>query len=72
MIPTLWAAIPLLAVAYDPLYALPLIVAVSLVYSGTRYEEPPHIFAHAIRTALWIVLFMAIVYGVLMLVAWGL
>jgi len=65
-------AIALFAVGNDMLYALPLIVAVSLVYSGTRYEDTKLILSHALRTAIWIIVFMAIIYGLLALVAWGL
>lgn len=62
----------LLAIGNDILYALPLIVAVSLVYSGTRFEDTKLILSHALRTGIWIVVFMAIIYGLLSLVAWGL
>ena len=65
-------AIALFAVGNDMLYAFPLIVAVSLVYSGTRYEDTKLILSHALRTAIWIIVFMAIIYGLLALVAWGL
>jgi len=64
--------VALFAASNDILYALPLIVAVSLVYSGTRYEDTRFILSHALRTAIWIVVFMAIIYGLLSLVAWGL
>lgn len=47
----------------DYLYALPLIVAVSLVYSGTRYEDLSDILRHAFRTGVWIVLLMLVVFG---------
>lgn len=43
-------------------YAIPLIIAVSLVYSATRYEETPAILAHACRTAVWVVGFMVVVF----------
>lgn len=65
-------AIALFAIGNDMLYALPLIVAVSLVYSGTRFEDTKLILTHALRTGIWIVVFMAIIYGILSLIAWGL
>ncbi len=72
MSPPLFIAVALFAIGNDMMYALPLIVAVSLVYSGTRYEDTKLILSHALRTAIWIVAFMAIIYGLLSLVAWGL
>jgi uncharacterized membrane protein len=47
---------------FDMWYAIPLIIAVSLVYSATRYEETPAILAHACRTAVWVVGFMVVVF----------
>lgn len=64
--------IPLLAAfgSVDLWYAIPLIVAVSLVYSATRHEEPMPIMIQSLRTGVWIVSFMAVVFAVLMIVAW--
>jgi hypothetical protein len=53
-------------------YALPLIVSVSLVYAATRHEEMKPILIHALRAAIWIVGFMAIIFGVLYLIGWWL
>jgi cytochrome c oxidase assembly factor CtaG len=53
--------IPLVASAFwhtDLWLALPVIVAVSLVYAATRHERMAPILAHACRTAGWIVGFM--------------
>ncbi len=50
-------------------YALPLIVAVSLVYAATRHEQVGSILSHAFRVAIWIVGFMALVFGVLYLIS---
>jgi hypothetical protein len=64
--------LPLLA-AVGPLriwFALPIIVSVSLVYSATRHEEMGPILNHAARFALWIVVFMAIVFVVLQAMSW--
>ena len=64
--------IPLLAQVNDMWYALPLIIAVSLVYAATRHEEMVPILAHAGRLALWIVGFMAAIFVLLFLVSWRL
>ena len=49
-------------------YAVPLIIAVSLVYSATRHEEMAPIFTHAVRIGIWIVGFMAVIFVILFLV----
>lgn len=54
----------------DLWYALPLIIAVSLVYAATRHELMESILAHALRIGVWIVGFMAVVFVVLLLIAW--
>jgi len=51
-------------------YAVPLVTSVSLVCAATRHEEMGPILAHAARFALWIVVFMAIVLGVIQLLSW--
>ena len=48
-------------------YALPLIVSVSLVCAATRHEEIRAILHHALRFGIWIVVFMAVVMGLLTL-----
>jgi hypothetical protein len=66
------ATLNLLA-AMDPLriwFAVPIIVSVSLVYSATRHEEMGPIVVHATRFAVWIVVFMAIVFAGLQLMSW--
>ncbi len=54
----------------DMWYALPLIVAISLVYAATRHEEMAPILGHALRVGLWITGFMAVVFAVLLLISW--
>ena len=49
----------------DLWYALPLIVVISLVYSATRHERADYILSGALRTGIWIVGFMGIIFGVL-------
>ena len=58
--------VPLLAVV-NLWYAVPLIVSVSLVCAATRHEQMGPILNHAVRFALWIVVFMAVVMGILTL-----
>jgi hypothetical protein len=54
----------------DLWYALPLIVAISLVYAATRHERMRPILPHAGHTALWIFGFMAVIFVLLVLVSW--
>ncbi len=51
-------------------HLVPLLTAVSLVYAATRHELLVPITAHAVRFAIWIVVFMAIVFGVIQLIEW--
>ena len=51
-------------------YAIPLIVAVSLVYAATRHELMVPILFHAWRIAVWIVGFMMIVFLILLALEW--
>lgn len=50
-------------------FAIPLILAISLVYAATRHERMLPIWLHAGRIALWIFGFMAVVFGVLMVIS---
>jgi hypothetical protein len=58
---------PLLAAGHinDLWYSLPLIVAVSMVYSATRHEAMEAILAGAVRTGAWITGFMLVVFAIL-------
>jgi hypothetical protein len=51
-------------------YAVPLVTSVSLVCAATRHEEMGAILNHAARFALWIVVFMGIVLGVIQVLTW--
>jgi hypothetical protein len=53
----------------DIWYALPAIIAISLVYAATRHEALGPILHHALRTALWIAGFMAIFFLLLRLIS---
>ncbi|QDU60685.1 hypothetical protein Pan216_15340 [Planctomycetes bacterium Pan216] len=50
-------------------YLPPLVIAVSLVYSATRYEDWGLIWRHAIRWALYILAFLGSAYLVLFLIS---
>jgi hypothetical protein len=64
---------PLLAAAniHFLWYALPLIVAISLVYAATKHEAMGPILQHAWRIGLWIVGFMVAIFVVLELLLLG-
>jgi hypothetical protein len=53
-------------------YALPLIVAVSLVYAATRHELMAPILRHAARTAVLITVFMSVALAILLYIDWRL
>ncbi len=54
----------------DLWFALPLVIAVSLVYAATRHESMRAILRHATRIGTWIVGFMVVVFIVLELGIW--
>ena len=49
-------------------FAIPLVVAISLVYSASRYESWPRIKAHALRLCLTILGIMLATMAVLLLI----
>jgi hypothetical protein len=51
-------------------YSIPLVTSVSLVYAATRHEEMGPILMHALRFAIWIVVFMGVVLTVIQLMTW--
>ena len=51
-------------------YSVPLITSVSLVCAATRHEAMDAILIHALRFAIWIVVFMGIVLGVIEFLTW--
>ena len=51
-------------------HAVPLILVVSIVYGATRHEYMPEILTNAYRAATWIVSFIAIIFGILLVVSW--
>jgi len=48
-------------------YAVPMILSISLVYGSTRHERVPEILRHAIRSAVWILCFMGIIFAMIMI-----
>ena len=68
IVPTLFAAIW----AGRWWYALPLIVSISLVYGATRHEHLVPILANAYKSAVWILLFMAMIFVGLWIIGMGL
>ncbi|MEX0613345.1 MAG: hypothetical protein WD738_15965 [Pirellulales bacterium] len=64
---------PLLLTVLGPLrlwYAVPLVTSVSLVCAATRHEDMRPILIHAVRFAVWIVVFMGIVLAVIQFLTW--
>jgi hypothetical protein len=53
-------------------YAVPLVVAISLVYSATHHEAMRPILVHSLRLGLMIVGFMGAIMIVLALISWRL
>jgi hypothetical protein len=53
-------------------HAVPLIVAISLVYAGTRHELARPIMEHAVRLGMWITSFMGVVAAILFVISWWL
>lgn len=53
-------------------YMLPLAMAISLVYSASRYELPEYILYRAFRLFLQIVFFMGTAFAILWLLTYGL
>jgi hypothetical protein len=56
----------------DLWFAMPLVVALSLVYAATRHELMVPILTHAVRIGLWIVVFMVVIFLILLLLSWWL
>ncbi len=48
-------------------YSLPLIVVVSLCYGATRHEQLREIVIYSIKTAIWVLGFMAAIFLIVML-----
>lgn len=62
----------LLAQANVTWYMVPLAMAISLVYSASRYELPEYILQRAFRLFLQIVGFMCVAFAILWVLTYGL
>jgi hypothetical protein len=51
-------------------YAVPLVTSVSLVCSATRHEAMDAIVIHAVKFAVWVLVFMGIVLCGIQLMSW--
>jgi len=51
-------------------YYVPLVIAISLVYGGTRHENLRLILLHAGYTAYWITGFMGMIFLLLLVLGW--
>lgn len=49
---------------------LPLLIAVSCVIGASRHEKNNLIVDQIVRTAVWITMFMLVIYAVLQVVSW--
>jgi hypothetical protein len=65
-----WPMILMASVAARLWYALPLVVSVSLVCAATRHEQMGPILVHALRFAIWVLVFMGIILAVLQFLSW--
>ncbi|MGD0897312.1 MAG: hypothetical protein ABR915_05705 [Thermoguttaceae bacterium] len=54
----------------DLWYAVPLVVAVSLVYAATRHERLGPLLLHALRIGVWILGFMGVIFAILWGINW--
>ncbi len=48
-------------------YSLPLIVVVSLCYGATRHEQLREIVTYSLKTCIWVLGFMAVIFLLVML-----
>jgi hypothetical protein len=54
------------------LYFLPLLIAISVVYGGTRHEDTGTIIHQSIHTGLWVLGFMAVIFVIILFMGWWL
>jgi hypothetical protein len=43
-------------------YAVPLILAIGIVYGSTRHEHLREIVMHSVRAVLWLTLFLGVIF----------
>jgi len=46
-------------------YAVPLVIVISLVWGATRHERLPEIIAQSIKSLLWVLTFMGIIFALI-------
>ena len=51
-------------------YSVPLVIAISLVWGATRHERLPEIIAQSIKSLLWVLTFMGIIFALIMAVGY--
>ena len=66
----MYRVIPILATINIYWFVLPLVVVISLVFSATRHEHWQPIVSGAIRTGIWLLVFLGIFFLVLFVVSW--
>jgi|TARA_B100000809_G_scaffold237821_1_gene258036 hypothetical protein len=49
------------------MYLIPLLLVCSLVYGATRHELPEPIWQNSIRTLVWLLSFIGILFGVFLI-----
>jgi hypothetical protein len=52
-------------------YAVPLVIVISLVYGATRHEQMAEILKQAGRSAVWVTVFMTIIFAIVWLAGYG-
>jgi hypothetical protein len=66
----LWPVILAASAAARLWYAVPLVTSVSLVCAATRHERMGAILIHALRFAIWVLVFMGIILAALQFLSW--
>jgi hypothetical protein len=65
-IPTLVAMIGLIGLSTAQIwYSVPLVIVISLVWGATRHERLPEIIAQSIKSLLWVLTFMGIIFAMI-------
>jgi hypothetical protein len=65
--PLILAALHLLGLGTAQIwYAVPLVIVISLVWGATRHELLPDIIVHSIKSLLWVLTFMGIIFALIL------
>jgi len=46
-------------------YSVPLVIVISLVWGATRHERLPEIIAQSIKSLLWVLTFMGLIFALI-------